>query len=71
VLAEATEFATRLANGPSFALGITKDALDREATMDLASALEAEAQAQAACMLDPNFKEAYEAFRAKREPKFQ
>jgi enoyl-CoA hydratase/carnithine racemase len=71
VLAEATEFATRLANGPSFALGVTKDSLDREATMDLASALEAEAQAQAACMLDPNFKEAYEAFRAKREPKFQ
>jgi hypothetical protein len=39
--------------------------------MDLASALEAEAQAQAVCMLNPNFKEAYEAFRAKREPKFQ
>ena len=39
--------------------------------MDLASALEAEAQAQAVCMQNPNFKEAYEAFRAKREPKFQ
>ena len=71
VLAEATEFATRLAKGPSFALGITKDALDREAAMDLASAIEAEAQAQAACMRNPNFREAYEAFRAKREPKFQ
>jgi enoyl-CoA hydratase/carnithine racemase len=71
VLAEATEFATRLAKGPSLALGVTKDALDREATMDLASALEFEAKAQAACMLNPNFKEAYEAFRAKREPKFQ
>ena len=71
VLAEATEFATRLAKGPSFALGITKDSLDREATMDLATALEAEAQAQAVCMENPNFKEAYEAFRAKREPKFQ
>jgi enoyl-CoA hydratase/carnithine racemase len=71
VLVEATEVATRLAKGPSLALGVTKDSLDREATMDLASALEAEAQAQAACMLNPNFKEAYEAFRAKREPKFQ
>src|SRR5262245_910161 len=71
VLAVATEFATRLAKGPSFALGVTKDSLDREATMDLASALEAEAQAQAACMLNPNFREAYEAFRAKREAKFQ
>ena len=71
VLVEATEFATRLAKGPSLALGVTKESLDREAAMDLTAALEAEAQAQAACMLNPNFKEAYEAFRAKREPKFQ
>lgn len=71
LLAEATDLATRLARGPSFALGITKDALDREAPMDLASALEAEAQAQAGCMLSPNFREAYEAFRAKREPRFE
>jgi enoyl-CoA hydratase/carnithine racemase len=71
VLAEATEFANRLAKGPSFALGVTKEALDREATMDLTSALEAEAQAQATCMENPNFREAYEAFRAKREAKFQ
>ena len=71
MLAEATEFATRLANGPSFALGITKDALDREATMDLASALEAEAQAQAICMQTADFRRAYEAFVAKRKPVFE
>jgi enoyl-CoA hydratase/carnithine racemase len=71
LLAEATEFAARLARGPSVALGVTKQSLNQEAAMDLVSAMEAEAQAQAACMQNPNFREAYEAFRAKREPKFE
>ena len=39
--------------------------------MDLPSALEAEAQIQAALMLHPDFREAYEAFRDKREPRFK
>ena len=60
-----------LARGPSFALEITKDALNREASMDLASALEAEAQIQASLMLHPDFREAYEAFRDKRPARFQ
>jgi enoyl-CoA hydratase/carnithine racemase len=64
-------FAERLATGPAFALEITKSAIDREAAMDLSSALEAEAQIQAALMLHPDFREAYEAFRDKREPKFR
>ena len=70
VVAEARAFAEQLARGPSFALSTTKDALNREATMDLATALEAEAQAQAACMENPNFRESYEAFKAKRAPVF-
>ena len=70
VMAEAKKWAERLAKGPSFALAMTKEMLNREAAMDLSSALEWEAQAQAACMLHPNFKESYEAFKAKREPKF-
>ncbi len=65
------ELATRLAKGPIFALDITKDALNREAAMDLPAALEAEAQVQAALMLYPDFREAYEAFRDKREPRFR
>jgi enoyl-CoA hydratase/carnithine racemase len=69
--AEARELAERLARGPSFALEITKDALNREAGMDLETAFEHEGQIQAACMLGPNFREAYEAFVAKREPKFR
>lgn len=70
VLEFAAQFAGKLAAGPSFALEITKDSLNREATMDLTSAFESEAQIQAACMQNPNFREAYEAFVAKRKPKF-
>jgi enoyl-CoA hydratase/carnithine racemase len=67
----ARALAERLAKGPAFALDITKDALNREAAMDLPAALEAEAQVQAALMLYPDFREAYEAFRDKREPRFR
>jgi enoyl-CoA hydratase/carnithine racemase len=45
--------------------------LYREAAMDLDAALEAEVEIQAICMQDPNFREAYEAFVAKRKPKFE
>ncbi len=71
VFAAARAFAEKLARGPSFALEITKDSLNREADMDLAGALEAEAQIQASLMMHPDFREAYEAFRAKRAPRFQ
>ena len=67
----AREFAASLAAGPAFALEITKDALNREAAMDLPAALEAEAQIQASLMLYPDFREAYEAFREKREARFR
>lgn len=66
----ATAFAEGLAHGPSFALEITKDALNREAHMDLAAALEAEAQIQASLMMHPDFREAFEAFRDKRPARF-
>ncbi|MEK9500158.1 enoyl-CoA hydratase family protein [Gaopeijia maritima] len=69
-LAEATAMARKLARGPSYAIEMTKDALNREASMDLLSALENEAQVQAVCMLNPNFRESYEAFVEKREPRF-
>ena len=62
--------AEALARGPSFALEITKDALNREAHMDLGSALTSEAQIQASLMLHPDFREAYQAFREKRSAKF-
>ena len=71
VLAEATALAERLARGPAFGLEVTKKLLLREAAMDVESALAAEVEIQAACMLHPDFREAYEAFQAKREPKFR
>ena len=71
VLPEATAYAVRLARGPSAALAVTKDALDLEFDEDLDSALSYEADAQAALMEGPDFREAYEAFREKREPRFR
>ena len=69
-LGEATKLAEKLAKGPSFGLAVTKDSLDREWSMDIDSAMNWEVTIQAACMQDPNFREAYEAFTAKRETKF-
>jgi len=65
------ELAERLARGPAFALAKTKEMLNRELNMNLDAALECEAQAQAICMQHPNYREAYEAFVAKREAKFE
>jgi enoyl-CoA hydratase/carnithine racemase len=70
VVAEATALAERLARGPAEAIGVTKQALDHEAPLGLAEALAYEAEAQAALMERPDFREAYEAFRARREPRF-
>ena len=68
---EARAWAERLARGPSFGLEITKKMVLREATLDLETAMAAEVEIQAACMEDPNFREAYEAFVAKRKPSFR
>jgi enoyl-CoA hydratase/carnithine racemase len=70
-LSEAQSLAARLARGPSFALGMTKEMLNREPTLSLEAALEAEAQAQQICMDTRDFREAYDAFIAKREPRFE
>jgi enoyl-CoA hydratase/carnithine racemase len=69
--AEAKALAARLAKGPSFALGVTKQALNREAALDLRTALDNEAELQAICMQSPNFSEAHRAFLEKREPRFE
>ena len=68
--AETMRWAERLASGPGFSLGITKAALNRELQMSLEMALEAESEAQAICMLNPDFLEAYRAFTEKRAPQF-
>jgi enoyl-CoA hydratase/carnithine racemase len=65
------ELAYRLSQGPSFALGKTKEMLNRELHMSFDAALESEAQAQAICMQHPDYREAYEAFIAKRVANFE
>ncbi len=70
VLPEAMAWATRLAEGPTFALGMTKELLNGELNSDLYGALDNEARAQAVCMQTKDFREAYEAFVAKRPAKF-
>jgi enoyl-CoA hydratase/carnithine racemase len=62
--------AQRLNEGPLYGIGVTKELLEREATMTLNEALELEAMAQAKCMQTPDFQEGYKAFIEKRKPSF-
>lgn len=66
-LAEARALAERLASGPAFAHGMTKQMLESEQTMSLDQAIEAEAQVQAICMMHPDFRTAFDAWQ-KQEP---
>jgi len=70
-LGEAQIQALRLADGPSFAHGMTKRMLHLEWSMSVDEAIDAEADAQAICMKTNDFKRAYDAFAAKQRPVFQ
>ncbi|HLJ64175.1 MAG TPA: enoyl-CoA hydratase family protein [Stellaceae bacterium] len=69
--AEGRDMARQLAQGPSFAHAMTKRQLHLEWDMGIDQAIEAEAQAQAICMQTKDFRRAYEAFVAKRQPVFE
>ncbi|NDY90469.1 enoyl-CoA hydratase family protein [Ideonella livida] len=71
LLDEARALAASLCEGPTFANGITKTMLHQEWAMTVDQAIEAEAQAQALCMLTQDFRRAYEAFAAKQKPVFE
>ena len=71
LLTQAQALAADLAGGPSFANGITKTMLHQEWAMTIEQAIEAEAQAQAICMLTEDFGRAYRAFVAKQKPQFE
>lgn len=71
LLETARALARSLAKGPTFAHGMTKNQLNVEWDMSLDAAIESEAQAQAICMQTQDFRRAYEAFAAKREPVFE
>jgi enoyl-CoA hydratase/carnithine racemase len=68
---EAMALARDLVAGPTFANGVTKTMLHQEWAMTIEQAIEAEAQAQALCMLTQDFTRAYEAFAAKQKPRFE
>ncbi len=70
LLAKVQQTARDLADGPTFAHGMTKTMLQQEWAMTIEQAIEAEAQAQAICMQTRDFTRAYEAFAAKQKPVF-
>jgi enoyl-CoA hydratase/carnithine racemase len=69
--ATALELAQRLANGPGLALAMTKRLLVNEASMDLESAIEQEAQAQALLLRAHDHREFYRSWVEKRAPRFE
>ncbi|UGQ47622.1 enoyl-CoA hydratase family protein [Massilia endophytica] len=71
VLQAAHSFAWGLAQGPTFAHGMTKKMLQQEWNMGVDEAIEAEAQAQAICMATNDFHRAYHAFVAREKPQFE
>jgi enoyl-CoA hydratase/carnithine racemase len=71
LVSQARNLAAELAQGPTFANGITKTMLHQEWAMTIEQAIEAEAQAQAICMMTEDFTRAYDAFVARQRPKFE
>lgn len=70
LLPKAQEWASRLAAGPTLAHSMTKRLVNNEWNMDLTSALESEAQAQALMLMGEDHRLFYEAFKRKERPKF-
>jgi 2-(1,2-epoxy-1,2-dihydrophenyl)acetyl-CoA isomerase len=67
---ETTRIATRLASGPTRALGNAKRLLYKSIETDFEAQLQAEAEAFAFCASGPDFKEGVMAFVEKRKPVF-
>src|SRR5438874_3012757 len=70
LLPAAHEWAMRLAHGPTLAISMTKHMINSELGMDIVSAIEAEAQAQALMLMGEDHRRFYEAFKAKEKPRF-
>ena len=67
---EAYAWARRLKEGPLYAIGVTKELLEFEANVNLETALEMEAMAQARLMETADFVEGHDCFVEKRPPRF-
>jgi len=70
LMGAARKWADRLKQGPAFALAMTKTMINNEWSMDLASAIEAEAQAQALLLMGEDHRRFFEAFKNKQKPEF-
>ncbi len=66
LLSAAYKWARRLAQGPTLAISMTKHMLNAELNMDLVSAIEAEAQAQALMLMGDDHRRFYENFKARQ-----
>jgi enoyl-CoA hydratase/carnithine racemase len=71
VSGNAIAWAAEIAAGPGFGHAMTKRMLHQEWAMGVDEAIEAEAQAQAICMMTQDFHRAYTAFAAKAKPVFE
>ena len=71
VVKDAQAYAQNLATGPTFAHAMTKKMLHQEWDMGVDQAIDAEAQAQAICMMTNDFHRAYHAFVNKQKPEFE
>lgn len=71
LMPDAMALAAEIAAGPTFAHALTKSMLHQEWAMSVDDAIDAEAQAQALCMLTADFGRAYHAFVAKQRPVFE
>ncbi len=68
---EVATLAAQLASGPGLAYASTKSLLTRELDLDLGSAIELEAQTQAALLGSRDHREFHASFVEKREPRFE
>jgi len=71
LIKSAQELADKLARGPTLALGLAKEAIWRNLSQDIDSALKFEAQSQKACLESEDHREAVNAFLEKRDPRFR
>ena len=70
LVSEAEKFAERLARGPRFAIGLTKNLLNKAVSGNLKTQLELEKEGVITCAGTRDFKEGITAFFEKRKPDF-
>ncbi len=70
LMGEAMDLAAKIADGPARGIPASKRAIDKELAMPLAAALRYDARLQADLALHSDFREAHDAFKERRAPRF-